>query len=223
MFDRLIASRSRPDVGRGSAASLVSLSLHAGLVAGAVFASVAAEESPPVIVPPGPVIYIDPNQRPEPPAPGVLVADPSGGFPPVVPPRVIPSGLPPIDLGPAFDPQQYARGAPIGDGGTGAAPGPAGFYVPMVVEEAPELLTGPPLAYPELVRRAGFQGRVEIEAIIDSTGRAEPGSIVAVRSPHPAFEAPARDFVRQALFRPGRIRGRAVRVLVRLPIDFTLR
>jgi hypothetical protein len=33
----------------------------------------------------------------------------------------------------------------------------------------------------------------------------------------------ARDFVRQALFRPGRMHGRAVRVLVRLPIEFALR
>jgi TonB family protein len=153
----------------------------------------------------------------------VLPADPGRGFPVVVPPRLIPPDLPPIDRGESFDPLEYAKRGPIGDGGTGAAPGPGGFYVPTLVEEAPELLSGPPLAYPELVRRAGLQGRVEIEAIIDSTGRAEPGSIVVVRNPHLAFEAPARDFVRQALFRPGRVHGRAVRVLVRVPIDFTLR
>lgn len=222
MFDRLIASRSRRDVRRGSAASLVSLSLHAGLVAGAVFATVAAEASPPVIVPPGPVLYIDERARPDP-APDVSFDDPGRGFQVVDAPRVVPHELPPIDLGEPFDPLEYAKRGPIGDRGTGAIPGPGGLFLLAWVEDAPELLSGPPLAYPELVRRAGLQGRVEIEAIIDSTGRAEAGSIVVVRSPHSAFEAPARDFVRQALFRPGRVHGRAVRVLVRVPIEFTLR
>ncbi len=46
----------------------------------------------------------------------------------------------------------------------------------------------------------------------------EPPVLLAGR-----FEAAARAYVLGALFRPGRMRGRAVRVLVRLPISFTLR
>ncbi len=53
-------------------------------------------------------------------------------------------------------------------------------------------------------------------------GRAEPGSLV-LQSSHPGFEGAARAYVLGALFRPGRTHGRAVRVLVRLPISFTLR
>jgi len=37
-----------------------------------------------------------------------------------------------------------------------------------------------------------------------------------------AFEAPALSYVRRALFRPARVMGRSVRVLVRLPIDFRI-
>ena len=222
MFDRLIASRSRRDVRRGSAASLVSLSLHAGLVAGAVFATVAAEESHPPYVDSG-VVVVFPEPRARPSTPAVPVQGPGPGLPVIVPPQVVPLNLPAIDSGVSFDPTVYTRRGTVGDGETGPSQGPGEVYLSAVVEEPPALLSGPPLAYPELVRRAGLQGRVEIEAIIDSTGRAEAGSIVVVRSPHPAFEAPARDFVRQALFRPGRVQGRAVRVLVRLPIDFTLR
>ena len=96
-------------------------------------------------------------------------------------------------------------------------------YDGALIEDPPVLLAGPPLAYPELLRQAGVQGRVEVEAIIDTSGRVEAASIVIVRSPHPGFAQPAREFVRGALFRPGRVGGRAVRVLTRLPIVFALR
>src|SRR5438093_188320 len=39
---------------------------------------------------------------------------------------------------------------------------------------------------------------------------------------HADFEVAARAFVLSAMFRPGRTHGRAVRVLVRLPMSFTL-
>jgi len=90
------------------------------------------------------------------------------------------------------------------------------------VDEPPVLLAGPPLGYPDVLRRTGTTGTVTVQLVIDTLGRAEPGSLV-LQSSHPGFEAAARAYVLGALFRPGRMRGRAVRVLVRLPISFTLR
>jgi TonB family protein len=90
------------------------------------------------------------------------------------------------------------------------------------VDEPPVLLAGPPLGYPDVLRRAGTTGTVMAQLVIDTLGRAEPGSLV-LQSSHPGFEAAARAYVVSALFRPGRTHGRAVRVLVRLPISFTLR
>ena len=52
--------------------------------------------------------------------------------------------------------------------------------------------------------------------------RAEPRSLM-LESSHAGFDAAARAYVLGAVFRPGRTHGRAVRVLVRLPIGFTLR
>lgn len=43
-----------------------------------------------------------------------------------------------------------------------------------------------------------------------------------VESSNRGFDAAALAYVRGALFRPGRVRGLAVRVLIRLPIAFTL-
>ncbi len=96
-------------------------------------------------------------------------------------------------------------------------------FMESVVEERPEILSGPPLSYPDLLRQAGVQGRVLVQAIIDTSGRTEPRSVRIIQSPNPGFDEPARDYVLGAMFRPARIHGRAVRVLVNLPIDYKIR
>jgi TonB family protein len=222
MFERLIASRRRPDVRRGSTASVLALTLHATLIAGAVYATVGAGEPTRAVVPVDLPPYV-PDPRPEPPAPTVTEEAPVPGFQPIDPPAFVPPELPPIDPDVVIDPRDYRGRGREGGRGTVVVSGLGAVYLAAVVEEAPVLLSGPPLDYPELLRQARIQGRVEVEAVIDATGRAEAGTITVVRSAHPACEEPARDFVRRALFRPGRMHGRAVRVRVRLPIEFVLR
>lgn len=95
-------------------------------------------------------------------------------------------------------------------------------FLESVVEERPEILSGPAIQYPALLREAGVTGRVVVQAIIDSTGRAEPASLRVLQSPNPGFDQSARNYVLGAQFRPARVHGRAVRVLVNLPIDFNL-
>ena len=92
-----------------------------------------------------------------------------------------------------------------------------------MVDERPVFLSGPPLEYPQLLRQAGIQGRVLVRAVIDTTGRAEPASVQVIDSPHPGFNEAARNALLQARFRGGRFRGRAVRVLITLPVDFRAR
>src|SRR2546426_216657 len=99
---------------------------------------------------------------------------------------------------------------------------PEGRGSAPAVDDPPVLLAGPPLAYPDVLRRTGTVDTVVVQVVIDTLGRAEPGSLV-LQSSHAGFEAAARAYVLGAMFRPGRTHGRAVRVLVRLPIRFTLR
>jgi protein TonB len=73
------------------------------------------------------------------------------------------------------------------------------------------------------LRQAGIQGRVVLRAIVDTTGRVEPTSVRIVKSPSSAFEQPTRDWVLKALFRPARVHGRAVRVFINLPVDYSLK
>jgi len=96
-------------------------------------------------------------------------------------------------------------------------------FLANVVQERPQVLSSPQLHYPDLMRQAGIEGRVVVEFIVDTLGRAEPASIKVVQSTNSAFDQDAKAHVRRAMFRPGRNHGRPVRVLLALPIDFRIR
>lgn len=86
----------------------------------------------------------------------------------------------------------------------------------FVVAERPRLIGGPRLRHP----RPGVIGRVLIQAIVDSTGRADSTSIRVLVGVFPDMDSAAVAYVRAARFRAGRAGGRAVRTLIHLPIDF---
>ncbi|HYL55378.1 MAG TPA: energy transducer TonB [Gemmatimonadales bacterium] len=137
------------------------------------------------------------------------------GFPFTVPP-----GLPPIEPSRPFDATRWLqRSRGVGD--DPSAPDTTTPWSADVVEEPPMLLAGRPPSYPEALRAAGVTGRVVVQAVIDTLGRVEP-EVTVVESSHAGFEAPALDYLRHAVFRPGRVHGRRVRVLIRLPVDFRL-
>lgn len=87
----------------------------------------------------------------------------------------------------------------------------------------PEIIWGPPLRYPEDLRRRSIEGRVLVQAIVDTSGRAEPQSVRVLRSADPGFDGPAKAWVLGTHFRPAYLHGRPVRVLVQVPIDFRIR
>jgi len=96
-------------------------------------------------------------------------------------------------------------------------------YIEAVVDERPQILSGPRLQYPDLLLQAGIQGRVVVQAIIDTMGRAEPSSVKVIQSSNAGFDRSATNYVLRAMFRPARIHGRAVRVLVDFPVDYKVK
>ena len=102
--------------------------------------------------------------------------------------------------------------------------GPAeDFFV--VVEEMPELIGGlqqlhEEMTYPEIARRAGIEGRVHVQFIINEEGNVENPQVV--RGIGGGADEEALRVVRQAKFKPGYQRGRPVRVQYALPIFFRL-
>ena len=95
-------------------------------------------------------------------------------------------------------------------------------YGETEVEERPHLISGPSLAYPAPLLLSRISGRVIIEAVIDTTGRVEEGTVRVLESSDTRFNEAAKDYVRTGRFTPGRLAGRAVRVRFEMPVEFKL-
>jgi protein TonB len=149
------------------------------------------------------------------------------GFTALLAPVNIPTNIPPINLNETFDPRDFSGvGIEKGISALSVAdvkvdPGKA--FIEAAVDEKPERISNPPLEYPDLLRQAGIEGTVIVEVIIDTTGNAEAGSLRIIQSTNKAFELNAREAVLKSRYRPGRVRGQAVRVLVQVPITFNIR
>ncbi len=107
-------------------------------------------------------------------------------------------------------------------GGNGDGRDADQVYAEAAVDEPAAIVSAPPLDYPPALRHAGLQGRVTVQAVIDTLGRAEPASLKVIARPSTAFDQSARAYVLQAVFRPARVKGRAVRVLIKVPVDYRI-
>jgi len=101
---------------------------------------------------------------------------------------------------------------------------PGGVYSTQQVEKIAVALHGnPEPAYPDRLRRARVQGRVSIEFIVDTTGRADIASLRVVRSHHVLFTDAVRAVLPHLHFVPAEVDGRKVRMRVLQPFSFVLR
>jgi protein TonB len=95
----------------------------------------------------------------------------------------------------------------------------------LVVEEDPELIGGleglqRSIRYPEIARKAGIEGRVFVQFVVDEKGNVvDP---VVTRGIGGGCDEAALDAVRKAKFKPGKQRGRPVKVQYSLPVTFRL-
>ena len=215
MFDMLLESGHRPSLlpswGKG-----VAVTLHV-LILGALWRAPASPA--PVIVP---RITELPPLEPTPTKTNSNVEVPE---PPSIRIEGDPVPLPPIDctkiIGTTLSTPLISSGYVPGPVSAPLLPGD-GVYLPSLVQDSPELLSAPTPAYPPLLRAAGVQGQVIVTAVVDTLGQAENGSVRIVRSDNPGFDAAALATVRAARFRPARMYGRGVRVLVQVPVVFRL-
>ena len=224
MFDHLIESNNKPNKKKAFGLGFVSLIGHSVVVLGAVVATLTAGQKEEDNTLDTAMVFLNQNEeKKQEEQPPVVDVPQLKGFQTVVAPMDIPTNIPPINLQEHFDPKDYTGTGVEGGIGTGIVPSSDQVFMESVVEERPEVLSGPALNYPDLLRQAGVQGRVLVQAIIDTSGRAEPASVKIIQSPNPGFDQSAKNYVLRALFRPARVHGRAVRVLVNLPIDFKIK
>jgi TonB family protein len=95
----------------------------------------------------------------------------------------------------------------------------------LVVDQDPELIGGleglqRSIRYPEIARKAGIEGRVFVQFVVDENGNVlDP---VVTRGIGGGCDEAALEAVRNAKFKPGKQRGLAVKVQYSLPLTFRL-
>jgi protein TonB len=234
MLHVLLESRARPSRRLGS--TLTSALVHGALVAGAVALTLPGSVRANPARPKTPdVVYVPIAKRAGPtaaPAARRQSDSPPLPVPPTVPvPKIFLTTLPPIDVGPAIPPDQIRIGGSGSRFGEPSAP-PGGWPAPdagavfseSVVDRAPRLI-GPAAAprYPAALREAGVQGRVLVQFVVDTAGRAELAGLEVVETAHPAFAESVRNALATYRFTPGEAAGRRVRTRVQVPFEFVLR
>ncbi len=237
MFDNLILSNPKEKKTRGVPGTVMSMIVHTVLIWAAIVVTARAKEAiTEAAVDTTMVLFIEeqkdePEPEPEPDEPPpqqiVNLNPPPKGFQTVAAPIDIPTDIPPIDLSQRFDPRDFSGVGVEGgvfsgvEGGTGPIDLTQTF-LESAVDEPPERLSGPSPRYPEMLRQAGIEGSVILEFVIDTTGNVEPNSVKVQAATNRAFEGPAREVILRSRYRPGRVRGTAVRVLVQQSISFNI-
>jgi protein TonB len=230
----------------------VSAGAHVLLLAGVLLASGGEPARPRVLEIPIDDYYpekVEPRPVPPPPTPPEPIRQPPeaarpkpGDFVNPSPPDEIPSELP--RYGPSDQPitremvtgqgvEGDVIGTPVpGDdrpptGSTTPAPD-GGTFTVEAVEERPALRNAAEMQrvlqrlYPDLLRDAGIAGQTQLRFVVDEEGRVEPGSVVVVSATHQGFEAVSLRAAEKFRFRPAKIGGRAVRVVINMPITWKL-
>jgi TonB family protein len=215
MFDVLPASGTHLDLKVGwFTTSALSHGLLLVLAIGATRSAMEAAR----IAPRDDEILLFVPRAPEPPPIGTekpativnLSDPPPQGFQTVPPVTEIPTVIPPVDLDQRpFDPRDFTGRGMEG----GAATNLPGFEPAMVLSQ-------PTPEYPAALASVGIEGRVEVQFVVDTTGRVEPSSIEVVKSTQSGFEGAARKAITGSLFRPARLSNVPVRQLTMQAIRF---
>jgi len=99
-------------------------------------------------------------------------------------------------------------------------PSPQRVYALSEVDERPEIVLTPPLHYPDDPRLAGVDGAVIVRLVVDTAGNPEPGTVQVVAASDSVLGRAGDALVRKTLFRPARVRGRVVQVMIDVPVEF---
>jgi TonB family protein len=228
VFENLIASKVTDKKPFGSA--VMSFAIQSALLYGVVVATRGAAETIREIIQDTTMVFLEPPkpETPEAPPPEAVVAanPPPKGFQTVIAVSEIPTEIPPVDLTKKFNPDDFTGKGVEG----GIAAGVIGGTGPVIegevflaaeLEDRPRLISIEEPRYPPVLASAGITGRVVFDFIVDTLGRVNRGSIKVISSTNKAFQKPAIDALRTALFSPGKVQGSPVQVLVRQAISFT--
>ena len=242
MFNNLLESKPKKEKrGGGTVTSVV---VHSILVGLAVYATANAairnekpkqekidfvetpkdEPPPPKDEPPPPK-----EEPPPPPPPDVVVAPPPPkGFQVLTAPVEIPDVIPDIDLSKKVTDEADFSGKGVAGGVAKGKEGGAvvqsdqpyfEFQVEKPVVPAPGSISP---RYPDMLRQAGVEGEVLAQFVVDTTGKAQAGSLKILKSSHDMFVQSVKNALPQMKFIPAEVGGKKVKQLVQQPFTFSI-
>jgi len=99
-------------------------------------------------------------------------------------------------------------------------------YSFKAVEHKPEIIRGmealqSKIYYPEIIRRAGIEGQVIVEFIVNKEGSVESAEVI--KSANDQLDEIVMNAVKALKFKPGEQRGKPVKVKIKIPITFNLK
>jgi len=97
-----------------------------------------------------------------------------------------------------------------------------GVILEAALDAPPTVVKSDLLIYPIDLLLSGKHGRVNVQFILDTTGRAERKSLRVISTPHMGFNVAAKGFVRDLELTPARFQGRKVRALIQYPVLFRI-
>jgi protein TonB len=236
MFNELLESKPKKQRSPGSAA--FSVILHTVMIVGAVYATSRAdeiveavkdekvefmEEVKPKDEPP-------PPEEKAPPPPEIAAAPPPPkGFLVLTAPIDIPDVIPDIDLTKSITNEADFSGVGVAGGvakgvvgGTGPVITDAPLYEFQVEKPALAISGSGQPNYPSVLRSTNVQGRVTATFVVDTSGRAEPGTFKALESDHELFTQAVRAALPRMRFIPAEVGGRKVKMWVQQAFEFKL-
>jgi periplasmic protein TonB len=235
MFNNLLESKPKKEKrGGGTVTSIV---VHSILVGLAVYATANAAirnekpkqekidfvETPKDQPPPK-------EEPPPPPPPDVVVAPPPPkGFQVLTAPVEIPDVIPDIDLSKKVTDENDFSGKGVAGGTSKGVEGGKAvvqsdqpyfeFQVEKPVVPAPGSISP---RYPDMLRQAGVEGEVLAQFVVDTTGKAEAGSLKILKSSHDMFVQSVKNALPNMKFIPAEVGGRKVKQLVQQPFTFSI-
>ena len=231
MFNNLVESKPKKNKKMGG--TIFSFIAHYGLILFVIYTSAQAATQDD-----GPkqekvdFVEVKKEEAPkpkEPPPPELVAAPPPPkGFQVLTAPVEIPNVLPDIDLTRRVTNEADFTGKGAAGGfSTGAEVKTAvredntyfEFQVEKPVVPAPGSISP---RYPDMLRQAGVEGEVLAQFVVDTTGKAEAGSLKILKSSHDMFVQSVKNALPQMKFIPAEVGGRKVKQLVQQPFTFSI-
>lgn len=75
-------------------------------------------------------------------------------------------------------------------------------------------------SYPAALQRAGVTGTVQVQFVVDQTGKVDPTTVQVVGQANADLAAAAKGVVPEIKFKPGQLNGQPVKSVVLLPIVY---